>query len=499
MPNPTIRMTTGEEKYIAGFNPNGTTRFAYTEHDQNPTTGTLQINGEPITPSNGLIDDLGNQYLIIGGTTYYKRPNDVTYSVFSEKPVSGVDPLGQFYVEGTALAPVFRWMGRGLQYPLAQLGNKTARRKIMERTFEKNFLPEGKSFSYGADGVTHNLFQNNQNVTLKGGEMRSANTSGAFLGNAVRENRGITVNGEEVNHNIPRPGTWLSDRSVVDVSGPEVTLSRRKLRRMFNKTKRDVSRYVHGEEFKDRVMNTKQFTEQDYKDLLTEIDDYLRKTKFKGVQSETGATNAPWGRNLLDGTVDFTKFDITMYPTHSTAQHRANAWHEIWHSLGGNAAPSSYPQLYKLQKFNESINPQKLSKAMERAEDPTLETQLIQQGASPRAAQRFVQYERGDERGRSWFEEEIVQKPREVRSRMQATLDRFRQLGYDTRQLINNPSLFKQWVNAEMRKGTNFSWDIGHLLQTYNINDLANYASKMLTATGAAYLGGQQMLNKSEE
>ena len=33
MPNPTIRMTTGEEKYIAGFNPNGTTRFAYTEHD----------------------------------------------------------------------------------------------------------------------------------------------------------------------------------------------------------------------------------------------------------------------------------------------------------------------------------------------------------------------------------------------------------------------------------------------------------------------------------
>lgn len=50
-----------------------------------------------------------------------------------------------------------------------------------------------------------------------------------------------------------------------------------------------------------------------------------------------------------------------------------------------------------------------------------------------------------------------------------------------------------------MRKGTNFSWDIGHLLQAYNINDLANYASKMLTATGAAYLGSQQMLNKSEE
>ena len=165
MPNPTIRMTTGEEKYIAGFNPDGTTRFAYTEHDRNPTVGTLQINGVNITPQNGTIDELGNKYLTIGGTTYYKRPQDATYSIFSEKPLSGADPLGQFFVEGAALSPVFRLAGRGLQYPLAQMGNRTARTKIMERTLNRNFLPEGKTLSYGTDGTAHNLFVNNQKVS----------------------------------------------------------------------------------------------------------------------------------------------------------------------------------------------------------------------------------------------------------------------------------------------------------------------------------------------
>ena len=158
-------MTTGEEKYIAGFNPDGTTRFAYTEHDRNPTVGTLQINGVNITPQNGTIDELGNKYLTIGGTTYYKRPQDATYSIFSEKPLSGADPLGQFFVEGAALSPVFRLAGRGLQYPLAQMGNRTARTKIMERTFNQNFLPEGKTLSYGTDGAAHNLFVNNQKVS----------------------------------------------------------------------------------------------------------------------------------------------------------------------------------------------------------------------------------------------------------------------------------------------------------------------------------------------
>ena len=121
MPNPKIQMTTGEQKYIAGFNPDGTTRFAYTEHDKNPTVGTLQINGVNITPQNGTIDELGNKYLTIGGTTYYKRPQDATYSIFSEKSLSGADPLGQFFVEGAALSPVFRLAGRGLQYLLIKL------------------------------------------------------------------------------------------------------------------------------------------------------------------------------------------------------------------------------------------------------------------------------------------------------------------------------------------------------------------------------------------
>ena len=40
---------------------------------------------------------------------------------------------------------------------------------------------------------------------------------------------------------------------------------------------------------------------------------------------------------------------------------------------------------------------------------------------------------------RDWYDKEIIKKPEETRSRMASTLDRFRQLGYNTKELVYNP------------------------------------------------------------
>lgn len=52
--------------------------------------------------------------------------------------MSGADPIGQLYVEGVALNPVFKGLGRATQYGLAKAGNKWARAKILSREIDKS-------------------------------------------------------------------------------------------------------------------------------------------------------------------------------------------------------------------------------------------------------------------------------------------------------------------------------------------------------------------------
>lgn len=51
----------------------------------------------------------------------------------SEDSVGGVDPIGQMYVEGVMLNPVFKGLGRVAEYGLAKAGNNMARAKIINR------------------------------------------------------------------------------------------------------------------------------------------------------------------------------------------------------------------------------------------------------------------------------------------------------------------------------------------------------------------------------
>lgn len=52
--------------------------------------------------------------------------------------MSGADPIGQLYVEGVVLNPVFKGLGRATQYGLAKAGNKWARAKILSREIDKS-------------------------------------------------------------------------------------------------------------------------------------------------------------------------------------------------------------------------------------------------------------------------------------------------------------------------------------------------------------------------
>lgn len=54
-----------------------------------------------------------------------------------ESSLSDTDPAAQLYVEGVAANPLFKLAGRGLEYALAQFGNKWARGRIINRELNR--------------------------------------------------------------------------------------------------------------------------------------------------------------------------------------------------------------------------------------------------------------------------------------------------------------------------------------------------------------------------
>lgn len=49
---------------------------------------------------------------------------------------------------------------------------------------------------------------------------------------------------------------------------------------------------------------------------------------------------------------------------------------------------------------------------------------------------------------------------------------------------------------AKYTKKVNVPYDLNHLLQVANLDDLANYASKMLTTSGVVYSGSKMLNNE---
>lgn len=154
---------------------------------------------------------------------------------------------------------------------------------------------------------------------------------------------------EEQTPSILGPRDWLS--SWTGKSGKEVTLSESELSQLFNTTKEDVRKYIFSDEFKQRVMNTGQFTENEYKDLTKVLNERLNQTKFGGLADEGGAVNTYY--SFPSGEIDLSKgFEVKVYPTHSITQHRTHMWHELWHSLGGTKRTDPDPLIQRLAKYN---------------------------------------------------------------------------------------------------------------------------------------------------
>ena len=300
------------------------------------------------------------------------------------------------------------------------------------------------------------------------------------------------------------PRNWLS--SWTGKSGKEVTLSESELSQLFNTTKEDVRKYIFGDEFKQRVMNTGQFIENEYKDLTKVLNERLNQTKFGGLSDKEGAINTYY--SFPSKEIDLSKgFEVKAYPTYSMTQHRANMWHELWHSLGGTRRTDPDPLIQRLVKYNNEINPTKKSEALQYVKDmidlPGASTRkesivkFLKSNNPSMSDDDLVRFAEDELDRYDFLKKEVLQKNYEVRSRMQATLDRLRELGYDTRELIANPDKFREWINELKRNRVNMSWDLQHLLSIYDIQDLANYASKMLSTTGELYLENKYLLNNN--
>lgn len=180
-------------------------------------------------------------------------------------------------------------------------------------------------------------------------------------------------------------------------------------------------------------------------------------------------------------------------------------WHELWHSLGGRRSfyKDPDPLIQRLTKYNENINPTK--KSLRFTKDQTLfkgkgvqkQNMFDALKAVPEnsnLSDNFLRDFVDDELTfYNFINKEILIKNHEVRSRMQAALDRLRNLGYNTSELIGHPEKFKEWIN-ELRNNRVFvPSDLRQLLMAYDIDDLGNYASKMLTTSGGLYLGNQYL------
>lgn len=75
---------------------------------------------------------------------YDKDNNSRIKTYYREAPgedsTNGVDPVGGFITEGTALSPLFKLAGTGLLYGAGKLGSNWARSKIISETMNKNLM-----------------------------------------------------------------------------------------------------------------------------------------------------------------------------------------------------------------------------------------------------------------------------------------------------------------------------------------------------------------------
>lgn len=264
------------------------------------------------------------------------------------------------------------------------------------------------------------------------------------------------------------------------------------IKRNYLEAKRDVYKYFSSQEFKDRALNAG-FSDKEIPQLAQEINEILKGTKFNptNLKAESYARN---GGSVL--TNNYT-VQINRRKKVSKEQLRANVIHELMHSVGGKTTSpvsSLNPMLSKLRNYNDKLQKLVRESDVNKYYRSNEVAQFVEnQGFNKWFSEHFANRNAS---GAEWNLREVFNKPWEFRSRMAATLDYLRNKGYNTSELIQNPSKFKDWINELRTEKANVPFDLNHLLQVANLDDLANYASKMLTTSGVVYSGSKMLNNE---
>lgn len=265
------------------------------------------------------------------------------------------------------------------------------------------------------------------------------------------------------------------------------------IKRNYLEGKRDVYKYFSSQEFKDRALNAG-FSDKETPQLAQEINEILKGTKF----NPTNLKNKSYARN--NGSTLTNNYTITVNRRYkvSKEQLRANIIHELMHSVGGKTflppEPSLNPMISKLRNYNDKLWKLVRESDVNKYYRSNEVAQFVEnQGFNKWFSEHFAD---SNANAAKWNLREVFNKPQEFRSRMAATLDYLRNKGYNTSELIQNPSKFKDWINELRTEKANVPYDLNHLLQVANLDDLANYASKMLTTSGVIYSSSKILNNE---
>ena len=262
------------------------------------------------------------------------------------------------------------------------------------------------------------------------------------------------------------------------------------LYKLYLKQKQDLYKYIESQDFKNRIVKANERLETlkkepiNYNKLISEIKNRLSNTKY----DENLVMPSNWGGVNKHDMINRQKYHtIKVSGDYNETQTDANIWHELWHSVAGDPAPEfNYPEFSKLKYYNEDLGAKQLHGSKQLFSTP---------GERYRRLKDYVKEDKIGEYLNKEFKRElflyknVFQRPHEVRSRMQATLRWLRNNGYDTTQLVHKPEKFITWINELMDKEVQAPWDVNHLLGSFDIRDLADYAGKVMTTSGVTYTG----------
>lgn len=265
------------------------------------------------------------------------------------------------------------------------------------------------------------------------------------------------------------------------------------VKKEYLEAKKDIYNYFQGQEFKQRALNAG-FSENEVPQLIQEIKDILKRTTFN-VRNVSGNIA---GKNR--GSILNNKYEVFYNRNKKVSKEnlRQTLIHEIFHSIGGKSsepAISKNPMLYRLRKYNDRILPTKENDLHHhiRFFPGDISNFVQNQGFSKYLSDLFAQ--RNLKVAKVNYDNTLGQSV-EFRSRMASVLDFFRNKGYNTMELIQDPSKFKVWVEDLRKTSANVPRGLNQLLQSTDINELSQYASKMLSTLTGTLLSSKMLNNE---